>query len=83
MNDIQSQSKVIVKKPIAKKAGRSISECVSMSTIQAGTSQIQTHFKKPIETMHQQLEQTLNGKIANSKYNSTCVIYIVLVIKYI
>jgi hypothetical protein len=77
MNDIQSQSKVIVKKPIAKKAGRSISECVSMSMAQAGTSQMQIHFKKPVEPTHQQLEQTLNGKIINGKYK-TCIIYITL-----
>lgn len=77
MNDIQSQSKVIVKKPIAKKAGRSISECVSMSTVQAGASQIQMHFKKPVELIHQQAEQTPNGKIALGKF-SICLIYTVL-----
>ncbi|KAH0948721.1 hypothetical protein HN011_009801 [Eciton burchellii] len=71
MNDIQSQSKVIVKKPIAKKAGRSISECVSMSMAQAGTSQMQIHFKKPVEPTHQQLEQTLNGKIINAENNTS------------
>lgn len=71
MNDIQSQSKVIVKKPIAKKAGRSISECVSMSTVQAGASQIQMHFKKPVELIHQQAEQTPNGKIALVENNAS------------
>lgn len=63
-NDIQSQSKVIVKRPIAKRIGRSISESVS-STMQAGGSQAQTNFRKPMESNQQQVEQTTNGKIAS------------------
>ncbi|XP_014471538.1 PREDICTED: enhancer of mRNA-decapping protein 3 isoform X2 [Dinoponera quadriceps] len=63
-NDIQAQSKVIVKRPIAKRAGRSISESVT-STVQAGGSQTQTNFRKPMESnQQQQMEQTTNGKIA-------------------
>lgn len=63
-NDIQGQSKVIVKRPIAKRAGRSISESVS-STVQAGGSQAQASFKKPVESNQQQVEQTANGKIGS------------------
>lgn len=60
MND--THSKVIVKRPIAKRAGRSISECVP-NIIQAGSSQMQTNFRKPAEPNQQQVEQTPNGKI--------------------
>lgn len=63
-NDIQAQSKVIVKRPIAKRAGRSISESVS-STVQAGGSQVQMNFRKPMESNQQQMEQTTNGKITS------------------
>ncbi|XP_032673525.1 enhancer of mRNA-decapping protein 3 isoform X1 [Odontomachus brunneus] len=67
-NDIQSQSKVIVKRPIAKRAGRSISESVS-STVQAGGSQA-PNFRKPMESNQQQMEQTTNGKIASAEHCS-------------
>lgn len=63
MND--THSKVIVKRPIAKRAGRSISECVP-NIVQAGSSQTQTNFKKPAELNQQQVEQTPNGKIPPS-----------------
>lgn len=61
MNDVQSQSKVIVKRPIAKRVGRSVSECVP-PTPQA-TSSPQTNMKKPAESNQQQIDQTPNGKI--------------------
>lgn len=63
VNDMQSQSKVIVKRPIAKRAGRSISECVPM--LQTANCQTQMNLKKPIESNQQQAEQTPNGKIAS------------------
>ena len=63
-----THSKVIVKRPIAKRAGRSISECVPNATVQAGSSQSQTNFKKPAEP-NQQVEQTPNGKIPQSTYD--------------
>lgn len=66
-NDFQVQSKVIVKRPIAKRAGRSISESVS-SAVQASGSQVQTNFKKPVESNQQQVEQTANGKIGLGTY---------------
>lgn len=67
-NDFQVQSKVIVKRPIAKRAGRSISESVS-SAVQASGSQVQTNFKKPVESNQQQVEQTANGKIGLAEIN--------------
>jgi len=63
-----THSKVIVKRPIAKRAGRSISECVPNPIVQAGSSQTQTNFKKPTEPNQQQVEQTPNGKIPPSTY---------------
>ena len=63
VNDVQPQSKVIVKRPIAKRVGRSVSECVP-SVVQVGGPQAQTNFKKPAEPIQQQIEQTPNGKFA-------------------
>lgn len=62
-----THSKVIVKRPIAKRAGRSISECVP-NILQAGSSQMQMNFKKPVEPNQQQVEQTPNGKIPLSTH---------------
>lgn len=59
---MQLQSKVIVKRPIAKRAGRSISEC---AVLQAASCQPQVNLKKPVESNQQQVEQTPNGKIAS------------------
>lgn len=70
VNDIQLQSKVIVKRPIAKRAGRSISECVPI--LQAASCQLQMNLKKPVESNQQQVEQTPNGKIAAGTH---CCIY--------
>lgn len=63
VNDMQPQSKVIVKRPIAKRAGRSISECVPI--LQAPNCQTQMNLKKLVESNQQQVEQTPNGKIAS------------------
>lgn len=70
MNDIQPQSKVIVKRPIAKRAGRSISECVPI--LQGPSCPPQMNLKKPVESNQQQVEQTPNGKIAPGLH---CCIY--------
>lgn len=74
VNDTNTHSKVIVKRPIAKRAGRSISECVP-NTVQAGSSQTQTNFKKSAEPNQQQVEQTPNGKIPPSTHGM-CNLYI-------
>ncbi|XP_011690420.1 PREDICTED: enhancer of mRNA-decapping protein 3 [Wasmannia auropunctata] len=67
-----THSKVIVKRPIAKRVGRSISECVPNATVQAGSSQTpQTNFKKPAEPYQQQVEQTPNGKIPPTENNAS------------
>lgn len=58
----QSQNKVTVKRPIAKRAGRSISESVSSST-QSTSSQTQSNFKKPDSNAHCSMEQPTNGKL--------------------
>lgn len=63
-----THSKVIVKRPIAKRAARSLSECVP-NILQAGSSQTQMNFKKPMELNQQQVEQTPNGKIPLSTYH--------------
>ncbi|XP_072755611.1 enhancer of mRNA-decapping protein 3 [Anoplolepis gracilipes] len=68
VNDIQPQSKVIVKRPIAKRAGRSISECVPI--LQATSCHSQINLKKPVEPNQQQVEQTPNGKIAPVENNA-------------
>jgi len=76
VNDVQPQSKVIVKRPIAKRAGRSVSECVP-SVVQVGGSQVQTNFKKPVEPNQQQIEQTPNGKFAPGTHcNSNLQIFL-------
>lgn len=67
VNDIQPQSKVIVKRPIAKRAGRSISECVPI--LQGPSCPPQINLKKPVESNQQQVEQTPNGKIAPVENN--------------
>ncbi|XP_070151800.1 enhancer of mRNA-decapping protein 3 [Polyergus mexicanus] len=67
-NDMQLQSKVIVKRPIAKRAGRSISEC---AVLQAASCQPQANLKKPVESNQQQVEQTPNGKIASVENNAS------------
>lgn len=77
-----THSKVIVKRPIAKRAGRSISECVP-NILQAGSSQTQMNFKKPPEPNQPLVEQTPNGKIPPSTrriydlyiYTGVCVSY--------
>lgn len=74
VNDIQPQSKVIVKRPIAKRVGRSISECVPI--LQAASCQSQMNLKKPVESNQQQVEQTPNGKIASGTYCCIHKIYI-------
>ncbi|KAM0737281.1 Enhancer of mRNA-decapping protein 3 [Formica fusca] len=68
VNDMQLQSKVIVKRPIAKRAGRSISEC---AVLQAASCQPQVNLKKPVESNQQQVEQTPNGKIASVENNAS------------
>ncbi|XP_012522645.2 enhancer of mRNA-decapping protein 3 [Monomorium pharaonis] len=65
-----THSKVIVKRPIAKRAAQSISECVP-NTLQPGSSQTQTNFKKPAEPNQQQMEQTPNGKIPPAENNAS------------
>ncbi|KAL0134504.1 hypothetical protein PUN28_001353 [Cardiocondyla obscurior] len=67
-----THSKVIVKRPIAKRAGRSISECVP-NTLQPGSSnaQMQANVKKPMESNQQQTEQTPNGKIPSNENNAS------------
>ncbi|XP_076236354.1 enhancer of mRNA-decapping protein 3 [Calliopsis andreniformis] len=59
----QLQNKVTVKRPIAKRAGRSISESVPFST-QSTSSQTQSNFKKPDNNAQCSLEQPTNGKMS-------------------
>ncbi|XP_029032135.1 enhancer of mRNA-decapping protein 3 [Osmia bicornis bicornis] len=63
-NDInQTQNKVTVKRPIAKRAGRSFSESVP-SSVQSTSSQTQTNFiKKPDNNAQPITEQPANGKV--------------------
>lgn len=71
---MQLQSKVIVKRPIAKRAGRSISECVPV--LQATSCPPQVNLKKPVEPNQQQMEQTPNGKIAPGTLMYNLCIYV-------
>lgn len=76
VNDTQTQSKVIVKRPIAKRAGRSFSESVPSSTYSSGM-QSSSNFKKPVESAQQQSELATNGKMGSSilylyKIRGTC-----------
>ncbi|XP_076641146.1 enhancer of mRNA-decapping protein 3 [Halictus rubicundus] len=61
----QAQNKVTVKRPIAKRAGRSVSESVPSCT-QSTSSQTQSNFKKPDTNAHCSTEQagTTNGKVS-------------------
>ncbi|PBC34583.1 enhancer of mRNA-decapping protein 3 [Apis laboriosa] len=57
----QAHNNVTVKRPIAKRAGRSFSESVS-SSVQSTSSQTQTNVKKP-NSSQSIIEQSANGKI--------------------
>ncbi|XP_076676516.1 enhancer of mRNA-decapping protein 3 [Andrena cerasifolii] len=59
----QAQNKVTVKRPIAKRAGRSFSESVP-STTQSTSSQTQSNFKKPDNNPQPPAEQPVNGKLS-------------------
>ena len=59
----QAQNKVTVKRPIAKRAGRSFSESVP-STTQSTSSQTQSNFKKPDNNAQPPAEQPINGKLS-------------------
>ncbi|KAK9296656.1 hypothetical protein QLX08_009382 [Tetragonisca angustula] len=59
----QAQNSVTVKRPIAKRVGRSFSESVS-SSVQSTSSQTQSNFKKPNSNSQSTLEQPTNGKIS-------------------
>ena len=59
----QAQNKVTVKRPIAKRAGRSFSESVP-STTQSTSSQTQSNFKKPDNNSQPPTEQPVNGKLS-------------------
>ena len=59
----QAQNSVTVKRPIAKRVGRSFSESVS-SSVQSTSSQTQSNFKKPNSNSQSTLEQPINGKIS-------------------
>lgn len=56
----QTQSKVTVKRPIAKRANRSVSECIP-SSVPVAISQPPTNLKKPVEPSIP--EPSANGKV--------------------
>ncbi|XP_017880525.1 enhancer of mRNA-decapping protein 3 isoform X2 [Ceratina calcarata] len=64
----QAQNKVTVKRPIAKRAGRSFSESVS-SSVQSTSSQLQSNFKKADANSQFIIEQSANGKIPLESVN--------------
>ncbi|KOC61263.1 Enhancer of mRNA-decapping protein 3 [Habropoda laboriosa] len=57
----QTQNKVTVKRPIAKRAGRSFSESVP-SSVQSTSSQTQPNLKKTESNSQSNVEQSANGK---------------------
>ncbi|XP_078047675.1 enhancer of mRNA-decapping protein 3 [Augochlora pura] len=59
----QSQNKVTVKRPIAKRAGRSFPES-GPSCTESTSSQTQSNFKKPDANVHCTTEQATNGKVS-------------------
>ncbi|XP_015429110.1 PREDICTED: enhancer of mRNA-decapping protein 3 isoform X2 [Dufourea novaeangliae] len=59
----QAQNKVTVKRPIAKRAGRSFSESVPSCT-QSTSSQTQSNFKKPDTNIQCFTEEATNGKVS-------------------
>lgn len=59
----QAQNKVTVKRPIAKRAGRSFSESVPSST-QSTSSQTQFNLKKPDTNAQCSTEQPTNGRVS-------------------
>lgn len=67
-NDAQTQSKVNVKRPIAKRAGRSLSECV-ISPAQSCPASSSTCTRKTVE-MPSQAEPSTNGRgaVGNTKF---------------
>ncbi|XP_076620295.1 enhancer of mRNA-decapping protein 3 [Colletes latitarsis] len=58
----QTQNKVTVKRPIAKRAGRSFSESIPFST-QSTSSQTQSNLKKPDTNAQCPTEQPSNGRV--------------------
>jgi hypothetical protein len=66
--DVQAQNKVTVKRPIAKRAGRSISEC-SIPVSQPQSSPVIQNFRKPLPEVQPYSEiSNSNGKIGQSMY---------------
>ncbi|CAK9826207.1 Enhancer of mRNA-decapping protein 3 [Anthophora retusa] len=59
----QTQNKVTVKRPIAKRAGRSFSESVP-SSVQSTSSQTQPNLKKAESNSQSNVEQSANGKVS-------------------
>ncbi|XP_043493284.1 enhancer of mRNA-decapping protein 3 [Polistes fuscatus] len=68
INDMPQQSKVTVKRPIAKRAGRSFSESVPPSTHSGGT-QTSSNVRKSVEPAQQQSELATNGKMGSTEPN--------------
>ncbi|CAL7936515.1 unnamed protein product [Xylocopa violacea] len=58
----QAQNKITVKRPIAKRAGRSFSESVS-STVQSSSSQTHPNLRKTDTSSQCTIEQSANGKV--------------------
>lgn len=68
VKETETKSKVLVKRPIAKRASRSVSE--STATVsQSATSQVQVHPKKLTEPTSVKMEPPLNGKM-NAETNA-------------
>ncbi|XP_034942378.1 enhancer of mRNA-decapping protein 3 [Chelonus insularis] len=65
--DVQMHSKVTVKRPIAKRANRSISECIPTTT-SSTANQLQSNYKKPTEPS--QPDSSSNGRVASAEINT-------------
>ncbi|XP_020709599.1 enhancer of mRNA-decapping protein 3 [Athalia rosae] len=62
-SNVQTSSKVTVRRPIAKRAGRSVSECIPPLVIPNAEVQQQSNPRKPLESIQSHSEPPSNGKI--------------------
>ncbi|XP_015520678.1 enhancer of mRNA-decapping protein 3 [Neodiprion pinetum] len=62
-DEVQTSSKVTVRRPIAKRAGRSVSECIPPLVLPNSDIQQQSNARKPLDSMQSHPEPAANGKI--------------------
>lgn len=63
-DEVQTSSKVTVRRPIAKRAGRSVSECIPPIVIPNSDIQPQPNTRKTLDPAQTHSEPSSNGKIS-------------------